>query len=126
VIFWLRAYDVGELGKTMGFQPGEKLNLSRSLITLLIVVFLAWTAGAHAVPFYEDPSASSEILGDYGITDSSSDGSSSAEAAPLRRYIDETSQSELTSSALVHLAFAGPRLRLLSYPGLAQAPPLSR
>jgi hypothetical protein len=90
----------------MGFQPSEKLNLSRSLITLLMVVFLAWTAGAHAIPLYEDPSASSAFAGDYGITDSSSDGSSPTEGAPLRRAIDELSQSELTSSALVHLAFA--------------------
>ena len=110
----------------MGFDSSENKRLSCSLVALVIVAYLAWTAGAHALPVYEDPSASSILFGDYGNTDSSSDGSSPTEDAPLRRFTDAAVPLELTpSSSLLHLAFAKPPLRLVSYPGLAQAPPSS-
>ncbi|WP_152206491.1 hypothetical protein [Marinobacter changyiensis] len=110
----------------MNFRLDDKLNLPRSLIVLLAVVFLVWTAGAHALPAYEEPSASSLLVDAHGITQSSSDGSSPTDDAPLQRFEAEYSRLKLTSCALVQLAFDGPRLRLLSYPGLPQAPPSKR
>jgi hypothetical protein len=111
----------------MGFDSSENKKLSCSFVTLVIVAFLAWTTGVHALPVNEAPSASSVFVGDYGSTDPSSDGSSPTEDGQLRRSIEAIAPSEQTSnSALLHLAFAGPPLRLVSYPGLAQAPPPSR
>lgn len=109
----------------MNFRSEQKVNLPRSLMALLAVVFLVWTAGAHALPVYEDASASSLLVDGQGLSDASSDGSSPTEDAPLKRFETDSSSLELTSCALLHLAFAGPRLRLLSYPGLSQAPPFT-
>jgi hypothetical protein len=46
----------------MGFDSSENKRLSCSLVALVIVAYLAWTAGAHALPVYEDPSGSSIFL----------------------------------------------------------------
>lgn len=107
----------------MSSQSDEKTKLSRRMALLLTLVFLVWTAGTHAFPFYEDPSASSQVVDAVDITDSSSDGSSPTEDSPLQRFVVEHSPLKLSSRALAHLAFDGPGLRLLSYPCLPQAPP---
>jgi hypothetical protein len=107
----------------MSSQSGEKSKLSRRMALLLTFVFLVWTAGTHAFPFQEDPSASSQVVDAVGITDSSSDGGSPSEEPPLQRFIAEHSPAKISSCALAHLAFDGPSLRLLSYPCLPQGPP---
>ncbi|MEX0605326.1 MAG: hypothetical protein WD623_16410 [Marinobacter sp.] len=107
----------------MSFRLDDKINLTRNLAALLAFVFVVWTAGAHAFPAYEDTSASSVLVDWHGLSDSSSDGSSPIGDAPLQLFKSEFPPLNLTSRARVQLAFDGPRLRLISYPGLSQGPP---
>ncbi len=110
----------------MRLLPAERNSVSRVAAALLVAVFFIWTAGVHASPLYDGASVSAVVADDYGLVDSASDSSSSGDDAAPRKSFSARCQTGLTPCALVQLAFAGPTFRLLSYPGLAQAPPSSR
>ena len=105
----------------------DKAFLTRHLGVLLAFLFFVWTIGVQAqgLPGGGDPSALAEF-GDWSLataTDSSADGSTSPGEAPAQHLTPELPPLKLSSHALTQLAFDGPRSRMISYPGLSQAPP---